>query len=130
MENIDWKIFLSLNKNDTFNVTLLPVPKVKDEALKDMVPIILKNVTFEELENLELQNLESSFAKLQDMVSNVAEFEKSTEEKEKLTKMVKEKREIAKKKKEKDEKAAKDSSPTMFEKTEEKPATEKVSLDI
>lgn len=126
MEKIDWKILLSMNDDKTFNVTLLPIPKVKDQALKEMAPIILKNVTMEQLDSINSETLDGALTKVQSLVSNVADFEKAAEKSEELTKMVKDKREKAKKKKEKDEKDAEDAAPGMFA----KPDKEKTPKEV
>jgi hypothetical protein len=124
MDKIDWKILLSMNEDKTFNIIAAPVPKVKDEALKDMNPVIIKRMTLEELDDITSDSLNKAMAGTQSLVSNVAEFEKGVEASAKLTKMVKEKREATKKKDEKDKKAAKDSAPSMFEKAKPSPIEE------
>lgn len=135
MKDIDWKILLSMNDKGKFNIILLPIAKVKDEALKDMKPVMINDLTLDELDSITSESLNKAMATVQSVVSNVADFEKDIAEREKLTKMVKLKREQAKNKKEADKKIAKESAPSMFEaskvpETVEETVEEEVSLDI
>ncbi len=130
MKDIDWKILLSMNEDMTFNVTLLPLPKVKDEALKDVAPAIIKQLTIDEVENMTSATLNKAFTKVQSVVSNVVEFEKGIEEQEKLTKMVKLKREAAKTKKEHDKKVAKEAAPSMFAESKVPAAVEEALVEV
>jgi hypothetical protein len=132
MKDIDWKLILSMNEDMTFNVTAVPIPKVKDEALKDMAPVIIRKQTLVQLDEITSEQLENAMASVQGLVSNVVEFEKSVEAQEKLTKFAKDNREAKKKKKEQDDKAAKDAAPGMFSTpamVETEPESE-VPLDI
>ena len=104
-KDIDWHIILSKNPNGTFNVTLRPKPLADDEALKQFKPMLIPNLTPEQLDEITSETLDNTLSAIQKTVSNVMDYEKHVKEVAEKTKAAKEKKEEKKKQKEEAKKA-------------------------